>query len=85
MTGFMVEIVITAFAFGGILGAMIALHLSANLKQTKDTHKSALATIELPRTDESAEPGPVPVDIASHQAVNGKNTVIKSTRNHRTK
>ena len=29
---FMVEIVITAFALGGIVGAVIALHLSANLK-----------------------------------------------------
>jgi len=65
MTGFMVEIVITAFTFGGILGAVIALHLSANLKQTEDACNPAPATIKLPRTDESTEFRPAPVDTAS--------------------
>jgi hypothetical protein len=32
MMEFMVEIVVTAFALGGIVGAVIALHLSTNLK-----------------------------------------------------
>jgi len=72
MMGFMVEIVITAFAFGGILGAVVALHLSANLKQTEDTRNSVPVAIELPRTDESAELKPVPVDIASRQAAGEK-------------
>ena len=31
---YMIEIVVTAFAFGGILGAIIALHLSSSLKDT---------------------------------------------------
>lgn len=35
MMEFMVEIVVTAFALGGVLGAVIALHLSTNLKHNK--------------------------------------------------
>ncbi len=31
---FMIEIVVTAFAIGGILWAIVALHLSANLKHS---------------------------------------------------
>lgn len=35
MMEFMVEIVVTAFALGGVLGAVIALHLSTNLKHNE--------------------------------------------------
>ncbi len=72
MIEFMVEIVITAFAFGGILGAVIALHLSANLKQTKDAHKPASATIKLPHSDEPAELKPVSVDATPRRTTNSK-------------
>ncbi len=68
MMEFMVEMVITAFAFGGILGAMVALHLSSNLKETEDNRSSAPATIELARSGESEQLKPVPVDIASRRA-----------------
>ncbi len=72
MLEFMVEIVITAFAFGGILGAVVALHLSANLKQTENIHKPAPATIELPHTSEPTELKPAPVDITSRQTTRSK-------------
>ncbi len=72
MLEFMIEIVITAFAFGGILGAVVALHLSTNLKQTEDAHKPASATIELPHTGEPAKLKPVPVDIASRQTTHSE-------------
>ncbi len=55
MMAFMVEIVITAFAFGGILGAVVALHLSTHLKQTEDARKPTGLN-------------PVPVDITSRRA-----------------
>lgn len=71
MMNFMVEMVITAFAFGGILGAVIALHLSSNLKETTVARRSAPATIELASHDEPAELKPVPVDIATRRAAGG--------------
>jgi len=71
MLEFMVEIVITALAFGGILGAVIALHLSANLKQAENTHKPTTTTIEPPHNDPVALE-PVPVDTASHRASSRK-------------
>ena len=63
MMEFLVEIVITAFAFGGILGAVVALHLSANLKQA-DTPR---ISIDLPRSDEPQQPAPVPVKIPANR------------------
>jgi len=72
MLEFMIEIVITAFTFGGILGAVAALHLSTNLKQTEDTHKPASATIELLHTGEPAKFKPVPVDITSRQTTHSE-------------
>jgi len=68
MMEFMVEILITTFAFGGILGAVVALHLSANLKDTVDARASASATIELTRNEEPTELKPVTVDITSRRA-----------------
>lgn len=72
MMEFMVEMVITAFAFGGILGAVIALHLSANLKQTHRPRDSKPVSLELPRNEGPAELKRVPVKTASHRAANGK-------------
>lgn len=72
MMEFMVEMVITAFAFGGILGAVVALHLSNNLKETTDARNPAPATIELTRSDEPAELKPVPIDIASRRATGSR-------------
>jgi len=37
---FMIEIVVTAFAMGGVFGAIIALHLSANLKHNSSQASS---------------------------------------------
>jgi len=71
MMEFMVEMVITAFALGGILGAVVALHLSNNLKETADGRNSPPTTIELARHDEPAEMKPMPVDIASRRAAGG--------------
>jgi hypothetical protein len=67
MMEFMVEMVITAFAFGGILGAVVALHLSANLKGTDKSRETASIALELPRNDEPAGLKRVPVDIASRR------------------
>ena len=41
---FLVEIVVTAFALGGVLGAIIALHLSANLKSSESQVTAAEKT-----------------------------------------
>lgn len=71
MMEFMVEMVITAFALGGILGAVVALHLSSNLKETAVARQSTTATIELTGHDEPAELKPVPVDIAARRAAGG--------------
>jgi hypothetical protein len=71
MMAFMVEILITTFAFGGILGAVVALHLSSNLKESANSRESAPATIELAPSDEAAELKPVPVDTASRRAAGG--------------
>lgn len=68
MMEFMVEILITVFAFGGIIGAVVALHLSANLKETENVHNPAPATLELPRNDEPAELKSVPVNSVSRRA-----------------
>jgi hypothetical protein len=70
MMEFMVEMIITAFAFGGILGAVIALHLSANLKQT--SRDSTPVSLELPRHDGPAELRRVPVKAASHRPASGQ-------------
>jgi len=67
MMEFMVEILMTVFTFGGIIGAVVALHLSSSLKETENAHRSAPATLELPRNDEPAELKAVPVDIASRR------------------
>jgi hypothetical protein len=53
MMEFMVEIVVTAFALGGILGAVIALHLSSNLKPSE----SSSAQREIPELQQ------IPVEI----------------------
>jgi len=67
MMEFMVEIVITAFAFGGILGAVVALHLSANLKESDPSRDSTPISLELPRSADSGELKPVPVDSSNHK------------------
>lgn len=46
---FLIEIVVTAFALGGVLGAIVALHLSANLKQHEPQSTAAdKTTVEHP-------------------------------------
>lgn len=71
MMELMVEIVVITFAFGGIIGAIIALHLSARLKTTKASSASAPAAIELSNNEEPAELKPVPVDIEPRRSTKG--------------
>jgi len=64
---FMVEIVVTAFAMGGVLGAVVALQLSANLKQP-DTHSTTRSTLGANSNTEANSTPPVlqPAPIKVH-------------------
>ena len=61
---FMIEIAVTAFAVGGVIGAVVALQLSSNLKQT-DTHPATRpdtnrdSNINADRTTSVLHPTPI--------------------------
>ena len=60
---FLVEILVTVFALGGVLGAIIALHLSANLK----SKESPSTATEKNRLEPPTELQQAPIDTSPKQ------------------